>query len=295
MKVSFDLYRVFRVSAKAGSLSKAAGQLYISQPAVSQAIKQLEDRLGVALFLRNSRGITLTAEGEALYGYIDQACGLIEAGELHINQLKTLAGGEIRIGASDTLCKHYLLAELDKYHKKYPDINISVTNRTSFESLELLRAGQVDIAFLNMPIAAEGVVVRSCYRVSDGFVCGEKFRRLAGSTLSWEELSRLPLLLLEKASNSRRYLDDQALKAGVTLQPVIELGSHDVLADFARIGLGVAGVTKQFVQKELDSNELFEIGISPPIPTRHIGLATMRNISLSFAAQCFVDDLLNLS
>ena len=292
MKVSFDLYRVFRVSAKAGSLSKAANELYISQPAVSQAIKQLEDRLEVSLFARNSRGIKLTSEGEALYGYIDQACGLIEAGEAYINQLKTLAGGEIRIGASDTLCKYYLLEKLDKYHKKHPDINITVTNRTSFESLELLRAGQVDIAFLNMPITAEGVVVRSCYRVNDCFVCGPKLRHLAESALSWSELSNLPLLLLEKTSNSRRYLDEQALKAGVTLQPGIELGSHDVLVDFAKIGLGIAGVTRQFVQQELNSGELFEIKVTPPLPSRHIGLATMRNISLSFAAQCFVDDLL---
>ena len=292
MDISLDLYRVFRITAKAGSISKAARELYISQPAVSQAIKQLEERLGAQLFTRNSRGIALTHEGEALFGYVEQACSLIESAEERMNQLKNLSGGEIHIGASDTICKHFLLPILEKYHHRYPDINIRVTNRTSYESLELLRAGQVDVAFLNMPITAEGVVVRPCGIVNDCFVFSKHYRNYIGQEFTWEEVAAMPLLMLEPMSNTRKYVDEFCSKQGVVLEPQIELGSFDVLLDFAKIGLGVAGVIREFAQKELKNGELFELKLKMPIPPRHIGLATMRGMNVSFAAQSFIDMLL---
>lgn len=291
MKANFDQYRVFRSVAAAGSISRAAAELYISQPAVSQTLRQLEDRLGAELFVRTPRGIRLTSEGEALYSYVEQACSLVEAGEKRIEELKNLEAGEVRIGASDTLCKYFLARELGRFHDRYPDISVRVTNGTSYESLAMLRAGQVDIAFLNQPISAEGVVVRPYLEVNDIFLCGGGYTSLADRALTWEELASLPLIMLDPTSNSRRYVDAFARKMGVELRPSMELGSIDVMVDFVRRGFGVGAVIKQFVGSAPAEGALVQLRVEPEPPPRHIGLATLRNIALSSASQAFVDML----
>ncbi len=293
MAADLELYRVFCTVAHCGSLSHAARELYISQPAVSQAMRRLEDSLGCSLFTRTSRGITLTSEGRMLYGYADRAVSLVSAAEDKLNRMRTLQSGGLMIGASDTLCQYFLLPYLEKFHGEYPEVQLQVTNRTTPETVELLKIGKVDIALVNLPIEGEALCVRECLEVHDVFVAAERFSHLRGQKVPFDVLAREPLVLLEQASNSRKYLDDFATQHGITLHPEIELSAHSLLVQFASIGLGIACVTEEFAREALDSGALFEIELETPMPARAIGLISLDGVPLSAAAHRFIEILMD--
>ena len=289
MYVNLDLYRVFHAVARAGSVSAAARELYVSQPALTQAIKKLEEQLGVQLFQRTSRGMSLTPEGDTLWKHVDSAYGLITAAEKRLSEVRSLEDGEITVGAGDTLCKYYLVPHLRTFHSLYPKVRIHVTNRTTPETTELLKAGKVDLGIVNLPLSPDAALtVEETLAVHDCFVAGPGFVGLKGSSLSLQELSEYPLLLLEKGSNSRRFLDSFARSHGISLRPEIELGSSDLLVEFAAVGLGVACVVREFVGPELQSGRLFEVKLAEEMPARGAGIVTMKDVPLSRAAAEFV-------
>ena len=291
--MQIEPYRVFYHVGRLGSITRAAEELYTSQPAVSQCVKQLEERLGLQLFNRNSRGVTLTSEGQVLYEYVAKGYNLFLRGERAVADMAILKGGEIRIGGSDTLCKHFLLPILQQYNSKYPEVRIRVTNRTTPESLDLLRRGEVDLAVVHLPVEEKGFSVLEVKQIQDCVVAGERFSELANVSVSLAQLQNYPLMLLEKGTNTRRFLDQWAWKEGVSLSPEIELGSVDLLTEFARIGLGLAVVVRDFVLPELMSGKLFEVKLQESIPSRAIGLATYEGVPLSRAADEFLYMVLN--
>ena len=123
---NLEAYKVFYYVAKCGSVTKAAGELSISQPAVSQAIKQLENTLDAALFHRAAKGVRLTSEGELLYSYVAKGYEQIEMGVKKVHQMQNMELGEVRIGASDMTLQFYLLPYLEKFHEQYPGIKVIV-------------------------------------------------------------------------------------------------------------------------------------------------------------------------
>jgi LysR family cyn operon transcriptional activator len=285
---NLEWYRVFYWTAQKGSLSKAADELYITQPAVSYAIKQLENSLGGKLFYRNAKGVTLTAEGEVLFKFIEQAYGFLTTAEQQIAEMHQLLRGEIRIGAGDTLSRHYLLPHLEVFHKAFPAIKIQVTNRTSRETIQLLKEGKIDFGIVNLPFEEERVQMQETLSLQDCFVVGDKYKELASKATTLQEISHLPFILLETGSSTRRFIDHYALSQGVMIQPEIELGSIDLLVQFARIGLGVACVVKNYITEELEQSKLYEIRFQEPIPSRKVGIATLKEMPLSAAAQHFL-------
>lgn len=290
MTVNLELYRVFYYTVKNGSFSGAAKNLYISQPAVSQSIRQLEEKLGGKLFYRTPKGILLTAEGEAMFKYIEQAYNFIVSAENKFAEMQQLLCGEIRIGASDTLCKHYLAPHLESFHRESPDVRIQVTNRTTPETIQLLKSGKVDLGIINLPVAADSrLEISEVFTVQDCFIAGERYRHLDGNTLSLEELTRYPLLMLEKGGSTRSYLDRYAEQLGIAIQPEIELGSIDLLVQFARIGLGIACVVKNFITDELAKGDIFELHLQPKMPPRQVGLVTLRDVPLSAVGKKFME------
>ncbi len=289
MAADLDLYSIFCTVARCGSLSHAARELYVSQPAISQSMHRLEYMLGCTLFTRTSRGITLTNEGRILYSYADKAISLITAAEDKLNRMRTLQSGGLMIGASDTLCQYFLLPYLEKFHMEYPEVQLQVTNRTTPDTVELLKVGKVDIAIVNLPIDNAALCVREVLNIHDVFVASERFNHLKDHPISLMELSREPLVLLEQASNSRKYLDDFASMSGITLHPEIELGAHSLLVEFAKIGLGIACVTSEFAAQAISSGDLFKVELEPPMPPRSIGLISLEGMPLSAAAERFIN------
>ena len=288
--VPLDLYRIFCTVVSTSSMSLAAKELYISQPAVSMAIKQLEKKYGRQLLVRSSKGVRVTAEGGVLYEYLMQGIKMIKTAEKKYAEMLSLDAGEIRIGASDTLLTNYLLPFVEEYVLLYPHINIKVTNKTSTEAINLLKKGEVDLAFVNLPIEKDdGIEIYECLEVTDCLIGGSKYRRLKKEGLDIKNINEYPILFLDGNSSTMHYLCQYAKNNGVTIVPSITLGSMDLLTKFTAINLGLSFGIKEFMQDEFQKGLVFEIPLTPPIPQRAVGLVKLKGVEISLAAGKFVD------
>lgn len=287
MITKLDYYRMFYETARFSSFSTAAQHLYISQSAISQCIHQLESELGVQLFVRTRRGVSLTNEGKLLYSKVENAINSIEQGEKQLERLRHLESGEITIAAGDTITTHFLLQYLEEFHALYPDIRIEMANSYSSQMLSLVKAGKADLAFINMPLDDDELEIEPCFEINDIFVCGPNFEQ--NTSYSWDEVSNLPLILLEKNSSSRRFLDKNFKEKEISLKPQIEVAVHDLLIRFASIHLGVSCVIEQFSKEELEKGIIKKLPLDPPLPKRSIGCAYLKNTPLSYAAKAFLD------
>ena len=289
MSVKLELYRVFKEVAEAGNITAAAQTLFISQSAVSQSIKQLEAELQTRLFARNSRGVTLTADGRMLYEYVRSAMGLLETGEEKLSQSRDLQMGHLTIGASDTVTSQFLLPYLDRFHRQYPAIHIQIISGRSHKVLGLLQSGKVDIAFASTPQEGASLETFPCLATHSIFVAGAEYPCDFDHVYTLEEIVRFPLILLERKASSRLYLEKYFLQNGLHLNPEIELGARSLLVDLAAIGFGVAGVTEEFVRRELENGRLRKLRTSFDIPPRSVDLCVLRDVPLTSAAQRFSD------
>lgn len=287
MVSKLDSYRVFNEVAKHQSFSKTAKALYMTQPAVSQTIMNLERELDTRLFTRTSKGVTLTTDGSLLHEYISSAVNLIELGEKKLSESNNLMVGEMKIGVGDTISKYYLLPYLEKFHNDSPNVKLKIINRTTPELCKMLKSGEIDISVCNLPVKDSALDILKCIDVHDIFVCGEKYKYLSETPRTIEEIMREPVILLERKSNSRQYVEKFFLSKGVRLQPEIELGSHDLLLEFARFNFGVSCVIEEFSQEYLTSKVLYKVRLIEEIPKRTIGFCFLKSVSLSAAARKF--------
>ncbi|WP_271749938.1 LysR family transcriptional regulator [Cohnella sp. JJ-181] len=285
---NYELYKVFYWAAKTGSLTQAAKTLYLTQPSVSHAIKQLEENFGVALFYRNSKGVELTPEGSVLYSYIEQSQILISLAEEKMAALKNLDSGELRIGGSDSLFKHYVLPYLEQFHERHPGVKLHLNHGTTPEVITFLKEGRIDLGVVRMPIVDPQLQVTESFQLQDCFVAGARYAALKHEVLSLEALLQYPIILFSRNSRARMTIAELFQSYGYSIKPEIEVGSVDLLIEFARRGLGISYVTREFVSKELEEGSLFEVKLEVPLPPSHVGLLTMRNMPLSSAAHAFI-------
>ncbi|MEF3306598.1 LysR family transcriptional regulator [Paenibacillus sp. GYB003] len=286
---NYELYKVFYWAVKTGSLTKAAKALYLTQPSVSHAIKQLEESFGMTLFYRNAKGVTLTQEGAVLYSYIEQSMILISIAEEKMIALKNLESGELRVGGSDSLFKHYLLPILEAFNSRYPDVKLHLNHGTTPEVIAFLKEGRIDLGVVRMPIVDPQLKVRESFQLHDCFVAGGHYAELKDKTLSLDMLLRYPIILFSRNSRARMAITETFQSYGLTLKPNIEVGSVDLLIEFARRGLGISYVTREFVSSELESGALFEIKLDVTLPPSRVGIMTMENMPLSNAAKQFIE------
>ena len=287
MKTKLDYYRMFYETARFHSFSTAARHLYISQSAVSQCMHQLEKDLGVTLFIRTKKGVSLTKEGKLLFLKVENAIHSLEQGENQLERMSHLEAGELKIAAGDTITTHFLLKYLEKFHALYPEIKIEMANSYSSQMLSLVKEGKADLAFVNMPLSDEELVIEPCMEIHDIFVCGPNFE--AKTSYQWEELTDLPLILLEKNSSSRHFLEENFNEKNITLHPQIEVAVHDLLIRFASIHLGISCIIEEFSKEELERGIIKKMTLTPPLPKRSIGYAYLKNAPLSYAARAFID------
>jgi len=286
--INTESYKTFYHVAKEGSISKTAEQLFITQPAVSRTIRQLEEKIGCMLFFRTPKGVRLTSEGEILFRYVEWAFNYLYLGEKKLLQMKNLESGELSIGVGDTICKHYLMPYLKQFNQEYPGVRIHITNHKTFEIIDQLKNGQVDLSIVNLPIEDEQLRITKVMDVQDCFVVGAKYRHLSEMPISIKDLVHYPIMLVEKGSNSRKCMEDYFQDHGISIKPDFELGNFELLAQFAMIDFGVACIIREFFQEELTSHQLFEVLLKEPIPARGIGVASLKVVPLSAAAKMLI-------
>ena len=291
MNIDFELYRFFYEVANYGNITKASEHLNISQPAISKSIKHLEEQLGGQLFIRTKRGVVLTAEGKEFYSYIKQAIEYINNAENKFTDLINLETGSIKIGISTTLTKEFLLPYLEKFHSLYPNIDIQIATDLTKELFFKLKNGLIDIVILNLNNKNYGndIEIIKCRKINDCFVVNNKYKDLINHELSLNDLNNYPLILQSKGSNTREFLDKFTQKNDVVLQPNIELASYTLVVEFAKIGLGIGYVTKDYIKNNLKNKELFELKIKEKIPSRYIGIALSKSHIPNFSTKKLIE------
>ncbi|MDF2588630.1 MAG: hypothetical protein K0S41_2471 [Anaerocolumna sp.] len=291
MDINYELYKVFYYVAKTLSFSEAAASLFISQSAVSQSIKVLETNLNQTLFIRSTKKVALTKEGELLFKHIEPAINLINRGENQLLEASALGESQLRLGASDTICRYFLVPFLEDFHRKYPEIHIKVTNGTSFQCAKMLEKNQVDIIVTNSPNSSlvNSMHILPVQEFHDVFICNPDFFPIGDEPLTYEELQKYPILMLTKHSTTSEFLHNLFLQHSLDLVPAIELSSNDLLIDLAKIGLGIAFIPDFCLNDP--KLKLVKIKTQEELPARKLVAAYNDNIPLSSAAKYFIEQL----
>lgn len=296
MNIPFEWYKVFYTAATLLNYTKAAEQLYVSQSAVSQTVKQLETALGTPLFYKSGRQILLTREGEMLMEYVAPAVSLLEKGESLLKDRKDLKKGSIRIGASDTLSRFLLVPFFKQFHERYPHITLTINNRPSPISSELVQKGDIDLAIVNYEpsLETQRLDVITLTKTENIFVATEaaldKFN-LRGDKFSLKKISKLPLLTLEPKSTTRRILDRYLNEKKIKWQPEFEGGSVDLILEMAAIDLGVAFVPEMALTNWHEES-LVRLPLTDKIPATPVCIVKHPHMPLSFAANTCLSELL---
>ncbi len=290
MNINTEFYKTFYCVAKNGSITKAANELMITQPGVSKAIKSLEDQIGCSLFIRTKSGVILTDEGKIFYEQIKQAMEHIENAEKKIKEIINLDYGFLSIGVSNTLVKKFLLPYIEEFHNLYPKIKIKINTGITPDLVNKVKNGLIDFIIYNAPAAIPSDFTQLKLKdVHDCFVANSSFSELKDKVIPLEELNNYPLVLMSKGSNTRCYLDDLCAKIGVNLIPEIELTSYSLVTEFAKIGMGIGEVTREYFDEELENYDLIEIKTKPDLGTRSIDIAYLTDKRFSRSAEKFVE------
>lgn len=283
--VNLSLYRIFYAVAQAGNISKAANELYISQPAISKAISKLEENLNITLFIRKSRGVMLTKEGEILLNYIKTAFQALNEGEDAIKKINEFGIGHITFGVSTTLCKYMLLHYLEKFTKAYPHIRITIKCQSTFETLKLIEDHKIDLGLIGKPNHLKNLEFYPIREIEDAFVASPTYlknllvrEKISGITkkTSAKILETSNLMLLDEKNITRIFIDDYMKKYNIVTNQILEVSNMDLLIEFTKIGLGVGCVIKDFVADELNDGSLIEIPLAAPISRREVGFSVTK-------------------
>lgn len=289
MQNNLELYRIFYYVAKNKSITNTAKELFISQPAVSQSIKQLEQKLNCKLFARTKKGVNLTPEGQVLYSYVKDGYEKIVTGEKKVKEMLYFENGEIRIGASDMTIRYFLLPYIEKFHRNYPGIKILVSNAPTPETLKSLKEGKIDFGVVSTPIEeSKEYTIKNVSTINDIFVAGNRFGWLSKKEVPVEEIGRLPVICLEKNTSTRKYVDEFMQKKGVIMKPEFEVATSDLIVKFAEMDMGIGCVVKDFALESLRQGKLFELNLSEKLPSRHISVVKGLNNPISRAGQEFL-------
>ena len=290
MNIDLELYRVFYMVAKNKHMTKASEELHISQPAISQSIKKLEEQLGGALFLRSNKGMELTKEGEMFYEYVKGALELIHNAENEFTSFKDLSKGEIKIGCSTTLTKLILMDTLKEFHQDYPNISINISNDLTNNLINDLKVGKLDFVIFNESYIKEtNLNLEKLKDIKQGFIYNPEFYNDTINT--FEDLNNVPLILQKEESNSRKLLDYIALQNNVKLIPKMEVVSQELITEFTNIGLGIGFSIIDLAKRKF--NNLKELNINKTIPKITISIATNKSVSLTYASKMFIKYLKN--
>ncbi|MDO5559517.1 MAG: LysR family transcriptional regulator [Oscillospiraceae bacterium] len=297
--LNLNQYKIFYCVASTGNISRASELLYISQPAISKSVSKLEENLGTVLFMRNHRGVILTEEGKILYDSLKTAFSSIDYAESRIKQNSLLEIGNIRISASATLCRYILIPYLNEFVKKYPHIKITIECQSSVGVITALEKNTIDIGLAVRPQHGKSIDFFSLGEIEDIFVASQayidnlKLRENTGELLTarsqTEIFSKANLMMLDKMNLTRKHVDSYLNENKIEATHAIEIDNMELLVEFAKIGLGIGCVIKEFIEPDIINGSLIQIPLMKPVPKREIGFIHMNNTTLNSSARKFID------
>jgi DNA-binding transcriptional LysR family regulator len=275
MEQNLSQYKIFYEVAKTGNISKAAKELFISQPAISKSISKLEGSLGVSLFTRNSRGVQLTDEGKLLFNHTKAAFEALAQGEQELKRIKDFHIGHLRIGVSNTLCKYILLPYLKGFIEKYPHIKITIESQSTAHTVNMLEQQRIDLGLIAEPSNRRPLLFTPVMEIQDTFVATKPYLNnlylREGKDADLFQTGNI--LLLDKNNMTRKYIDEYLNENQLIPNQFLEVTTMDLLIEFAKIGMGIGCVIQDFVQKDLDQGDLVLVPLEKEINKRTVGFA----------------------
>ena len=261
MEQNLSQYKIFYEVAKAGNISRAAKELYISQPAISKAIGKLEDSLGLPLFTRSSRGVQLTAEGEILYQHTRDAFEALERGEQELRRIQEFDIGHLRIGVSTTLCKYVLLPYLKTFIDQYPHMKVTIESQSTGQTLDRLEQQKLDLGLVAEPAPRKDLAFIPVMDIQDVFVSTKNYLEnlYLREGKDTDVFNTGNIMLLDESNMTRRHVNEYLSESGIYPRQILEVSSMALLIELAKIGLGIGCVIGELVQKELDSGFRVEL------------------------------------
>ena len=290
MNINYELYKVFYEVVINGSISKASESMYISQPAVTQSIKNLEEKIGGKLLIRTKKGIVLTEEGKVLFDYVKKAVESFRNGENAFLNYLNLDSGSIRLGASTTITRNIVMPYLEKFHKKYPKVDIKITNDLTSNLVKSLRNGDLDLLVANLPIEEnKDLKVIPICEVHDIFIGNKEYYNKTEGNIRIEELFNYPLITQKEPSNTRRFLNKYLKSNNVSTNIPNEIVSYSLIIDFVKAGFGIGFATKEFIEDDLKEKRLYEINVTPKVPKREVGIVTLSKSIPNYSAKKLIE------
>lgn len=273
MNINLDLYKVFYCVAKNESITRAANELSISQPAISKSIKTLEEQINTPLFIRKRDGVELTEVGKTIFNKIKAALELFNSAEDDIKSLTNLEKGSINIGASKTIIHEFLMPYIKMFHNEFPNIKIRIFTDSTSELIKKTKMGLIDVIFTNMPYSFPNTFeLIKLMDLHDCLIANDNFIHLKDKIIDKKELEKLPLLVLSKGTITRIRLDDFCVENNITIHPEMEFSSNTLIKDFTLAGFGIGMLTKEHAREELESEKLFELKFNLPLKEKYLGM-----------------------
>lgn len=275
--INLEQYKVFYHVSKNKNITKTSQELMISQPAITQTIKKLENQMGYKLFFRTKSGVELTKEGRILFHEIKHAVECLEHCKNKLDYQKNKKPIVIRIGGGTTLLKHNALGGFKKFKKKYSHIKIEIKKDITKNLFYDLEHDKIDLIFFNMPITdinMEKIKIIPIEDIYDGFIADSAtFAHLKDKVIKFKDLENLPLVLQTELSSSRKYLNYLCNKNKVKLNDSYDLSSYELVIEFVKAGLGLGFINKNHIKNQLKEGSLFEVKTDYTIKKRQVGIA----------------------
>lgn len=284
--MNYEYCKIFYYVGKHKNITKAAAELYSSQPAVSRAIQKLEQELGCRLLVRNKSGVEFTKEGKILYEYASIAyTQLLKAEDEVIGSVST-EGGTIYIGSTITALYGYLFDILNDFREKHPKVKFKITTSSSDKAIEKLKNGIVDLSFVTTPFKlSKQFSIVKISKFNDILIAGNRFSKLKGQTLSLEDLSKYPLICLEEGMQLREFIDNIFAENNLEFTPEIEPDSAHLIVQMVRHDFGLGFVPQSMAEEAIGRGEIFKVNLKDELPARHICLITDPHHPLTSASR----------
>ncbi len=289
--INLNSLKIFLEVANSKSFLDASNKLFISQPAISKSMSKLEEDLGIQLFYRANKGITLTPSGETLYRYLQKTKDLLLSCERALISMNDIEEGKIVIGVQSHIVRNYLMDKIASFRTNHPKMIIELVDMSTNLLIERLEERKIDFVVDSSPIDTvyNNVKIEPICSLNTCFV---KSVYNTHNIKSLQSLKRESLILPASRSSLRKNLNKCCEGSGVILNPILEFETEELIIEATRRNLGVGYVVESAIQYLIDSNILERIKLKEELPKMEINLVYI-NSYLTKAAKLFIKEEIN--
>ena len=254
--MNFNQLRIFYSVAKNNSVTLAAKELLLTQPAVSIQIHLLEDDYGVKLFNRSGKGISTTEEGNLLFSYAEKILNLSYETDEALRQIKSLERGKVKIGSGRTIGAYYLPQLFESFTLKYPNIGIQMDIGSSHDVIEGILSFRNDIGFIGTDYFNKYLRIIPFTKDRLVLIIPPDHELTHKKVISFNDLSGQKMIMREKGSGTRELIENELMKRKVSTETIMALGSNEAIKYAVEAGLGISIISNNVIKREKDQGRV---------------------------------------